>query len=887
MLKLTFIIPSCVGGFLALIACGLSFSPSPVYAAGAPTDAPVKFNLQKRMEAFQPFDGNGRYTMLQTDGVRGTQGLDALASRFGAKPYADLSDGKGKWQTERVEFHDVDTGARMWMLTRDRWADGLSYFQGNWNADGSTIVWRRSPGMFEPSTSTHGPMAMNADGTGMRNVFRDYRMVRETRCSTINPNMCFALANDDKTLVAFDLRTGLTNYIIKNFSHRSQHLKRSIDGKYLMSRAIISDGKPGLWIISVDGKDLHEIPVPQPIHDSYDFHPSQKKIIFWYEGKFYAQGFMQMNFDGSDLHKVPDQFDWNHGDLGLDRGAHTGGNIYMIHGDTWGPAIPLFKKPGEEKYDNPANNNGYATWWPKDELWMYFTRIVFKPYISEISCAYCAPVPDYYANRYRVCSTGLLRGQYLDDPNASPDGTKVLFNSDMLGNDGIYCLLARLPEQPLHVASQSGPDGATITWQPAHHHAETAGYYVYRSKTSGIDFHRITSKPITGPHYLDATAKNGQTYFYAVTAAEHSGLESCLSDEASVGKVSNHHIYINADSAKLSTDMWIALLGNAADLHYIWMRKKGGHGIAKFTIDARGMRGPVTLWARVKGGRGAAFTASAGGRPVDLSSAATTAWTWVKAATALDIKGQRLELTSDKYGSAVDQLVLSDDANFTPANATRIQWPRIKQVKNITAKEISPYTIKVNWDTAGAPVDHYNVYCGSSDDFAVDQRALVRSPFVNSIVDWGLKPGHTYYYRVAAVDPAGNLSAPSRAVKVQTPEIARFVVEKKFSPSIALNLPSNGTYVVWLRINKPSKNTGTYINVHMDAKQGGMWVGIPDGLLAEQSWLSYGQWGRFNVDAGKHVLSIENKTADQIDKVLITNDESFTPPGHVSILTGW
>ena len=80
------------------------------------------------------------------------------------------------WQTERVVFRDVDTGATVVRLTNDPWTDQLSYFQGNWSADGKYIVFRRRPGMWESSTDTHGPMAMNADGTRLRNVFRDYRL---------------------------------------------------------------------------------------------------------------------------------------------------------------------------------------------------------------------------------------------------------------------------------------------------------------------------------------------------------------------------------------------------------------------------------------------------------------------------------------------------------------------------------------------------------------------------------------------------------------------------------------------------------------------------------------------------------------------------------------
>ena len=170
---------------------------------------------ERRVAAYRPYDGTGRYTMDRDDGVRGIQGLEALASRFGVKPYRELLRPDGTWQAERVAFRDVDTGATVVRLTNDPWADQLSYFQGNWSADGKHVVFRRRPGMWESSTATHGPMATNSDGSRLRNVFRDYRMVRKEVCSPTEPSICYALSRDRK-LVAFDLHTGKTHHVVRD-----------------------------------------------------------------------------------------------------------------------------------------------------------------------------------------------------------------------------------------------------------------------------------------------------------------------------------------------------------------------------------------------------------------------------------------------------------------------------------------------------------------------------------------------------------------------------------------------------------------------------------------------------------------------------------------------
>ena len=67
---------------------------------------------------------------------------------------------------------------------------------------------------------------------------------------------------------------------------------------------------------------------------------------------------------------------------------------------------------------------------------------------------------------------------------------------------------------------------------------------------------------------------------------------------------------------------------------------------------------------------------------------------------------------------------------------------------------------------------------------------------------------------------------------------------------------------------------------------GGAWAGNLDGV-ADTSWLSYDQWGRFLLDRGTYVLEVTNKTGTTIEKVCITNDLSFRPAGHMNILAGW
>ena len=120
---------------------------------------------------------------------------------------------------------------------------------------------------------------------------------------------------------------------------------------------------------------------------------------------------------------------------------------------------------------------------------------------------------------------------------------------------------------------------------------------------------------------------------------------------------------------------------------------------------------------------------------------------------------------------------------------------------------------------------------------------------------------------------------------VETPSIRRVHIEKRFAARVGFEVPGPHAYAVWLLLKKAGDGSG-YIDIACDGAGGGAWVGAMDGL-SNAAWLNYDQWGRFDLRAGRHALKIGNKTNSIIEKVIITNDLSYTPPGHVNILMGW
>ena len=883
----------------------LAFAVLPLLAAERPGQGVVP-DADARLVAYQPFDGTGRYRLDQADGVREIQGLVTLAARHGLKPY-ELLGRDGRWQTERVIFTDVTTGATIYRLTADLFADELSYFRGNVSADGSTVVFRRRPGMWESSTATHGPMAMNADGTGLRNVFRSFRLVRKHVTSFTDPALCFAIA-DEKKIVAFDLRTGQVLREIADI-RGCWWLKVSPDDRYVMGRGPLSTGQNGIFIYSIDGKERFEVPIPEPIHDSYQFHPTLRKMMYWIEGKFRTEGFVQRDFDGGNLTRVNVQFDWNHGDCGLDRGAHTEGYVTRIEGNTWKPREWLVKAdPNAEYYDDPADMNGYLAWRPKDELWAFATRIVARPYLSEVFLTALEPVPCDVANRFRIGYTNLHRKAALDNPEASPDGTRIYFNSTMLNSCGVYMAIARNPSPPTDVKAEWAEKGVSLAWSAPKHHAEIRGYRVYRSEESGRGYRELTQAPAAETKFFDPapSADPKKAHFYVVTSEAHSGLESQPSAEAGVGSdpaalaAKPARIYIEAESGTHGPGIWRAFHGTASDLYLVWNRKKDGAGKVAIPVSVP-REGRYRAWVRscflTAGVRRTADSPSRPSAEIKVSAGGSAAtgkvegrpWAWVPLAGELALKQGKctLDLDLPQYGTAVDVVCLATD-DSPPTDGPRLPgFDANVTVTGLKAEPVGPFAVRLTWNPVQHPrLHHYNVYVSTREDFQPDRATLVASPDKPEHVDWSLAPGTAYTYRVTAVDRIGT-EVVSQAARVTTAALPVQKIELDYQKDkpVEFEAAADGKYVVWLRLAL-GKGEGSYLELTLDDSRKATWTIQPD-HLSDETWYRYNEFAVFPLAKGRHRLTLANKTPHTVQKLLITNDLSLSPEGHINMPTGW
>jgi hypothetical protein len=86
-----------------------------------------------------------------------------------------------------------------------------------------------------------------------------------------------------------------------------------------------------------------------------------------------------------------------------------------------------------------------------------------------------------------------------------------------------------------------------------------------------------------------------------------------------------------------------------------------------------------------------------------------------------------------------------------------------EKVTGLTVTTVSNSQLNLSWD-AVEDAHHYNVYRSTSshaDAPDLSSYELIASPTTNTYSDTGLMPSTTYYYRVTAVDKAGNEGNPS------------------------------------------------------------------------------------------------------------------------------
>ncbi|HLO02175.1 MAG TPA: Ig-like domain repeat protein, partial [Symbiobacteriaceae bacterium] len=89
-----------------------------------------------------------------------------------------------------------------------------------------------------------------------------------------------------------------------------------------------------------------------------------------------------------------------------------------------------------------------------------------------------------------------------------------------------------------------------------------------------------------------------------------------------------------------------------------------------------------------------------------------------------------------------------------------------------TGTAISSNQVNLNWTANAATtpkISGYVIFRSTTSGFTADQTTLVGSSTTSSFADLNLTGGTTYYYKIAAIDTAGNISTISAQISVTTP----------------------------------------------------------------------------------------------------------------------
>jgi hypothetical protein len=428
-----------------------------------------------------------------------------------------------------------------------------------------------------------------------------------------------------------------------------------------------------------------------------------------------------------------------------------------------------------------------------------------------------AALTNYYDYRSRY-TNHLDKGSYRKPmfrpaPTFSPDFTKISYFSSMVTGDvperplgDVYVAVVRYPEPPRNVRLGWR---RTLSWELPRRHAEIRGYRLYRSDESGRGYQRASNELLTGTTYRLPADVSG---FYVLTSVEYSGLEGhVFSNEVQMGDAPLFRHFHEPELGKIRPPMvpcfdpadasgaYAVTLG---DPEYVYSEAlaKGLRGSVRLTVRVPKHRG-LQLWARVRGLselERATYTHgwSSDSKDVPTGSIAlrcgervlghfpvqSSRWHWVPlSAEAVTLPKQKtvLELETSDRGLAVDVLCITNDAGFrptghgaapsSPPSAPSGLEPAVLTIEDADIYELPGASVKLTWIPATAPqgIARYQVYRGRQPDFPAETEHLLGSPTEAVFHDCDLEQEGTYYYRVRAMDPWGNLSTPSDALGIQ------------------------------------------------------------------------------------------------------------------------
>ena len=863
-----------------------------LYASGAESSIAVDY-----VRFVSSLNAQERAAMTQAEVEKGVpfSGLKQLALREGPRP----GPSEPPYLSERLIYMDPATHAWVWRMTSHPAIERHEYYDiPAWNADGSllTFLSRRAP---------RGYWLMDADGANIRPFPKpaDGEAFSVPRWSSLDPaKVFFSRSDEGKTSVmAMDVRTGqVTEVVSVPVPGLRMEPPHPDDRHFLLRR-----GNTHLWVVDGEtGKltDFETWPTHRrrftkapdlSIFINRDFDPETPKVkrrTSWVCDRDGAN--LRMIMDGPGGHP-----DWAYDGSAL--AIYAGGGIQIVPRDGGEPRLLV------------ASGGGHGGW-SFDSQWHVSDASHGGPYhdrifVTKIDGSRIHPI-CFHNSSYQGWSAKVPDPEATHPaPICSPDQTKIVYDSDMMGQPDVWVALWQFPARPWQLRAKQDDGDVVLEWHRPERSKELAGYNVYRRHIGDAEFSRIATR-VDAPGFADRDGSL-KTHDYAVSCQEHSGLESPMS----IAWGGERRVFvIEPEQLAMPEGAGIVLDQRVAGGFYVTTADAPKPAKLDLGNPALGAGGGCTLWARAcAAGKGETGWSAILGDEEVAGPKPEKEWSW----QCVRFKGRGGDLAIVALpGLSVDQMLLTTDEAMAPMGIVGRPQVAPAAPSGLSATADGANGAKLAWKPVSG-AHHYNVYATREPSLDRGNATLVGTPTEPQFVDAGLVPRSTYRYQVTTADVWGNESQPTRLAGVETaskPWLYLHVPARaaRLEPPMAwveddacasrgylhvpdehsnakyvydaaahmeIEVPADDDYVIWARtMGLDGKSDSFFIAVDDGEKQ--QWaVGRSKG---EPEW----QWARIEalmparLSAGKHVLHVHSREdGTRLDKLIVTNDPFFVP----------
>lgn len=302
--------------------------------------------------------------------------------------------------------------------------------------------------------------------------------------------------------------------------------------------------------------------------------------------------------------------------------------------------------------------------------------------------------------------------------------------------DNLYLVTNMRPENPTAPTDPtvvSGP-GVSLTWTPSSS-PTASGYNVYRSDSATGTYALVNAAPVTAAGYVDFATVPGQTYYYKISTVDSWGGESAQTAAVSGTRAPD------ADAPAGPTGVVATSTPDGVMLNWNGNTES----------DLLGYRVYRSLAAD------GVFTALNGGATMGvtqlLDNSAVEGTTYYYKISAVDTAGNESVMSVAVSGTRTP-----------PPDTTAPDAPQGVAGAGTKTGNLITWTANAESDLAGYRVFRATTMNGNYT--LLNTSSLVAS---NSFTDTTAATVATYYYRIVAVDKAGNASIASASVSANRP----------------------------------------------------------------------------------------------------------------------